>query len=122
MANKIIITETDYQKISSLVYALETETTKLLEGELDRAEIVEDEALPKDVVAMNSIVKFKDLEDNSESSVTLVYPHEANIELNKVSVLAPIGAALIGLRVGETINWPMPNGKKKSLKVEGVNK
>lgn len=122
MANKIIITETDYQKISSLVYALETETTKLLEGELDRAEIVEDEALPKDVVAMNSIVKFKDLEDNSESSVTLVYPHEANIELNKVSVLAPIGAALIGLRIGETINWPMPNGKKKSLKVEGVNK
>ena len=53
---------------------------------------------------------FQDLENGKERIITLVYPHEANIQENKISVLAPVGVALIGLRVGQIIQCPVPNG------------
>jgi regulator of nucleoside diphosphate kinase len=122
MANqeKLILTQNDFQKLTSLVKATDSDIAELLEEELGRASVVSDEELPDDVVSMNSKVRFQDLDTGTETVVTLVYPHDARIEENKISILAPIGSALIGLRVGQVIQWPMPNGKEKRLKVISV--
>lgn len=114
---KLIISQKDFQKISSLLTSATAKIAELLEEELDRALIVPADKLPNDVVSMGSTAKFIDLDTNKELVITLVYPHEANIEKNKVSILTPVGSALIGLRVGQTISWPMPSGEEKKLKV-----
>lgn len=118
--SKLIITENDFQKLSSLVAISDSEVAELLEEELARASVVAPDRLPSDVVSMNSKVGFIDLDTGKESIVTLVYPHEAKIEENKISILAPVGSALIGLRVGQVINWPLPHGKEKKLQVVSV--
>lgn len=115
--NKLILTRTDYQCLAALIATLNHESAELLEGELSRALVVANDEVPADVVTMNSRVQFQDLESGKELAVTLVYPRDANIEEGKVSVLAPVGAALIGLRVGQVIRWPLPGGREKSLKV-----
>ncbi|HMN67601.1 MAG TPA: nucleoside diphosphate kinase regulator [Bdellovibrionales bacterium] len=94
-----------------------SEAGELLEEELARASIVPDDELPSDVVSMNSEITYQDLETGAEQTVTLVYPQEANSAENKISILAPIGSALIGLRVGGVIKWPIPKGKIKEIKV-----
>ncbi len=118
--NNLILTHADFQKLFALINANDSETAELLEEELGRASVVADNELPNDVVSMNSKVCFQDLETGRETIITLVYPHEANIEENKISILAPVGSALIGLRVGQVIQWPIPNGKEKTFKVVSV--
>lgn len=118
--NILILTKEDFEKLTSLINSTNLETIELLEEELNRASVVANEELPADVVSMNSKVRYQDLETGKETVVTLVYPHEADIEKNKVSVLAPIGSALIGLRVGQIIQWPVPNGKEKQVRVLAV--
>lgn len=118
----LIISETDYQRISSLLRTAPDEIQELLQTELDRATVVPDDQLPEGVVTMNSTVTFLDLSTNKTNKVTLVYPHDANISENKISVLAPVGAALIGLRVGQTMKWPLPGGKERELKVVEVSR
>ncbi|MDX9730973.1 MAG: nucleoside diphosphate kinase regulator [Bdellovibrionales bacterium] len=118
--NALILNEQDYEKISALVARIGSDQMAAFEEELGRATIVPEEQLPKDVVAMGTKVRFIDLDSQKESEVTLVYPQDANIEANKVSVLAPVGSALIGLRVGQKIKWPMPNGKTVTLQVNAV--
>lgn len=120
--SQLIITRTDLEKLTALINVNLTETSELLEEELTRATIVADEQLPNNVVAMNAIVKYIDLETNKESVLTLVYPHDASIEEKKISVLAPMGSALIGLQVGQTIQWPMPKGNTKKIKVISVER
>ncbi|MBX2989108.1 MAG: nucleoside diphosphate kinase regulator [Bdellovibrionaceae bacterium] len=119
-ADKIILSQDAFQKISALLAATSSETAELLEEELQRAMVVPDDELPSHVVAINSLVTFVDLESGKETQVTLVYPHEASIDDHKVSVIAPLGAALIGLSVGQSIQWPMPNGKQRRLQVTAV--
>lgn len=118
--NDLILTQADFQKLFSLVRSMRADLAERLEDELNRAAVVPDTELPRDVVAMNSRVKYRDLESGTESVVTLVYPHEANLEENRISVLAPIGSALIGLRAGQIIRWPLPNGKEKRIEVVSV--
>ena len=72
------------------------ESTESLQGELDRAHIMEPTAVPPDVVTMNSRVCLTDLEMNEEKAYTLVFPSEVNLEQHKISILAPIGAAVLG--------------------------
>jgi regulator of nucleoside diphosphate kinase len=91
-----------------------------LREEIERAEIVEPEAVPRDVVTMNSVVRFVDEESNRESEVTLVFPAHADPESNRISVLAPIGSALLGLSVGDSIHWPLPNDRTRRLRVVAV--
>lgn len=119
---QLILSEIDFKKISALLVLNQSDIFDLLEEELHRAEIVPIEKLPTDVVCMNSQVTFLDLESNKQSVVELVYPHQVDIEKNKISVLSPVGAALIGLRAEQSIHWPMPNGKEKILKVIAVQK
>jgi regulator of nucleoside diphosphate kinase len=116
----LILKKSDYERILSLLNVTRNEIADQLEEELARAKLVEDSDLPKDVVAMNSTVLFEDLDTGKDFTVTLVYPHEAKLEENKISILAPIGAALIGLRVNQQIDWPLPSGKSRHLKVTSV--
>lgn len=116
----LILSREDFEKLSNLVAMVRSEVGELLEEELGRAKVVANEELPEDVVSMNSKVVFKDLESGQEKVVTLVFPNEANVQEGKISVLAPVGAALIGLRVGQVIDWPMPGGREKKFKVTSI--
>jgi regulator of nucleoside diphosphate kinase len=82
--------------------------------------VVEDRERPDDGVAMGSVVTFEDVRTGERSKVELVYPHEADAGRDRISILAPVGAALIGLREGETIDWPVPRGSVRSLRVIAV--
>lgn len=87
--------------------------------ELDRGEIIEPKDMPKDVITMNSMVRLKDLDIGEEMRYTLVFPDMAEISKNKISILAPIGTALLGYRVGDIIEWKVPTGLRK-LQVEEI--
>lgn len=91
-----------------------------LRNELDRANIVEPEEMPHDVVTMNSTVIFRMESSGTEFALTLVYPNDIDDGSGKISVLAPVGSALLGLREGDAISWPKPGGgllKVRILKV-----
>ena len=81
-----------------------------LQDELDRANIVEPQQIPPDVVTMNSTVTFKVESSDREFSLTLVYPNDASDNTSKISILAPVGSALLGLREGDEMSWPKPGG------------
>ena len=97
--------------------------TGALRGELERAEVAEPAAMPGDVITMNSVarVRVDDAELGShERELALVYPRDADGSAHKVSVLAPVGSALLGLRTGDSIDWPMPGGRTARLEVLAI--
>jgi regulator of nucleoside diphosphate kinase len=91
--------------------------TLLLEQELSRARLVNEDQVPPDVVTMNSRVICEDEATGERHEVELVYPHESDAERHRVSVLAPVGAALLGLSVGSAIEWPLPGGRMTRVRV-----
>ncbi len=84
-----------------------------LEQELNRADIISSENIPHDTITMNSKVQLNDLDSGEETIYTLVYPEDADLNENKISVLAPIGTAILGFREGEVIDWKFPAGIAK---------
>lgn len=90
-----------------------------LETELRQARIVTPVEIPPDVITMNSKARLRDLESNEETVYTLVFPEAADIDQDKISVLAPIGTAMLGQRVGDELEWEVPGGKVH-LRVEEV--
>jgi regulator of nucleoside diphosphate kinase len=88
-----------------------------LAPELDRADIVPFHAVPPNVVTMNSRVAFEDETTGEFRIVTIVYPHEADSSEGKISVIAPVGSALLGLSVGQSIEWCFPDGRPRTLRV-----
>ena len=90
-----------------------------LQDELNRARVVEPHRIPNNVITMNSVVTVKYLTTGKEFTIRLVYPEDADAKENRVSVFAPVGAALLGYRKGDTIHWNSPGGKIK-IKVEDV--
>lgn len=121
----IYITEVDYNRLSGLIdrtrerNGADREYLNKLEAELDRAEIVEPQKIPADVITMRSKVRLKDLVSGESNTYSLVFPTEADFAEGKISVLAPIGTAILGYRQGDTIEWPVPSGVRK-LKVEEI--
>jgi regulator of nucleoside diphosphate kinase len=102
------------------VYDLqESQYLAALGGELRRAKVLPRSRIPPDVVTMNSIVRLSDPETGETETYTLVYPEEADIEANKISVLAPVGTALLGYRAGDVVEWPVPAGVRR-FRVEEV--
>jgi regulator of nucleoside diphosphate kinase len=93
------------------------QTAEFLAREVDRAEILTSVAPPEGLVGMGSRVEFRCDGDGAARVVTLVYPHEADTAAGKISVLTPIGAALIGLSVGQSIEWQSPAGEWRSVTV-----
>jgi regulator of nucleoside diphosphate kinase len=93
---------------------------ELLLGEIDRAAICERSDIPADVVTMGSKVTFRDEKNHTERTVRLVYPAEADISAGRMSILTPVGAGLIGLSVGQSINWPDRGGIEHRLTIVAV--
>lgn len=87
-----------------------------LREELARAEVREPRDMPRDVITMNSTARFRDDASASEREITLVYPRDVDGS-DRVSILAPVGSALLGLRVGQAIEWPVPGGRTIRLQV-----
>ena len=93
---------------------------ELLLDEIDRAAICERPDIPPDVVTMGSSVTFIDEKSGAERTVRLVYPAEADIANGRMSILTPVGAGLIGLSVGQSINWPDRGGIEHRLTIVAV--
>lgn len=114
---KITITKTDYQRLKKLtgnpVKGNTPEHLIRLNEELERARKVEPKKIEPDVVTMNSEIEFTDLDTNATRRFKLVYPQFADIKKGHISVLAPIGTALLGYRKGDVVEWEVPSGKKK---------
>lgn len=112
----IVITKTDQKRLLQLldnpVLLRERGSVRDLVSELNRAVIVPPTEIPPDIVTMRSRVRIKDRVSNEESVVTLVFPNEANLDDGKISVLAPVGIALLGYRVGDIIEWNVPAGPR----------
>lgn len=118
---RIVLTRFDHERLERLLDKVgQRPDLDALREEIERAEIVEPEAVPSTVVTMNSVVRFLDEESGLESEVELVFPGHAEIESNRISVLAPVGSALLGLSVGDSIDWPLPNGRRRRLRVVAV--
>ncbi|HSX84153.1 MAG TPA: nucleoside diphosphate kinase regulator [Cellvibrio sp.] len=117
--SSIVISEFDYQHLLSLCEKAGTPAAEALEDEMGRADIVK--TLPENVVAMNSSVTFIDLDSGEETRISLVYPQDAKVDDMKISILTPVGTALIGLGVGGKIDWPTPGGKVRRLQVTAVS-
>jgi regulator of nucleoside diphosphate kinase len=94
--------------------------TSALEAELERAEVVEPALMPADVITMNSTARFLDETSGEEHEMTLVYPRDADGSPHKVSILAPVGSALLGLRVGDSIEWHVPGGRTIRLRALSI--
>jgi regulator of nucleoside diphosphate kinase len=118
MKDRIFVTETDFERLRRLVDGRrggnlsDFEYLDTLEQELDRAEIVEPHAIPRDVITMNSEVRLQDLDSGEEKVYRLVFPGPFRGD-NSVSILAPIGTALLGYRTGDVIEWRVPKGIRR---------
>lgn len=86
-----------------------------LKQELERAEVVQPQEIPPDVITMNSKVCLEDTESLEEETYTLVFPEDADVQQGKISILAPIGTAMLGYRVGDIFEWEVPAGIRKLL-------
>ncbi len=117
---QIYLTQNDLDRLMKLVEADAGKRLGKLESELVRANVVPREKMPKDVVTMNSRVIFQNETTGERREVTLVYPMNADIGAGKISVLVPIGTALLGLRVGQSIDWELPGGEKQRYRIVEV--
>jgi regulator of nucleoside diphosphate kinase len=122
---KIYITQIDLQRLCRVVASeldlndgSNRRLTELI-AELERAEVVLSDEIPDDVVTMNSTVVLRDLDTGESETYTLVYPNHANIARNRLSVLAPVGTAILGYQVGDVVRWRVPAGVRR-LRVEEV--
>ena len=119
MERSLYINELDHKRLIRLIedalngVTEQSNSLRSLQVELTRANVVNAEELPRDVVTMRSRVLIM-LEDE-EKEITLVYPNEANRSTGKISILSPIGTAIIGYREGDVINWLTPGGLKRIM-------
>ena len=122
---EIYVTEFDLRRLSELFAGIRLWNQKdreyliNLEEELEQANVVPSQGIPSDIVTMNSQVRIQDLDAGKEMVLTLVFPANADYEQGKLSILAPMGTALLGYRAGDTIEWQAPAGLRR-VRVEQV--
>jgi regulator of nucleoside diphosphate kinase len=119
---KLIMTSRDFDRLEVLLESLSPQQfpgKNALQAELSRAQIVDPGDVPHDVVTMNSLVRFRLEESGEEFRLRLVYPKDGEGE-DRISILAPVGSALLGLSVGDELQWPMPHGRVSTVKVVEV--
>lgn len=114
--NKLIINRLDYARIKKSINdarqsgSISNREAEKLMAELDAAEIVDPEAIPNNIVTMNSIVKVSFLHNGKQVQFQIVYPDQANLKEKKVSIFSPVATALIGYKVGDEVDWVVPTG------------
>jgi len=122
---RLFVTDTDRDRLEKLLLGTRQWSSRdkahlqALEEELDKAHTVESREIPGDVVTMRSQVRVRDMKSGAEMDISVVFPSEADSEQGKISVLAPIGTALLGYRVGDVVEWKVPGGLRR-LKVERI--
>jgi regulator of nucleoside diphosphate kinase len=114
----LIVTARDLARLRHVIDLHDTPTAEQLESELQRATVVDSHEVPPTVVTMNSEVVYEDVATGDRRVVRIVFPNEADAGRGKVSVMAPIGSALIGLSVGQETEWRVPGGRKRIRVVE----
>ena len=123
MSKKLIyITDNDMKKLKELIIEADNKDKKYLrelEDELDKGEVVNSRDIPNNIITMNSKVRLRDINTQKEMICWLVFPDDSNADQGKISILAPIGTALLGYKVGDIIEWEVPAGVTK-LKVEEI--
>jgi regulator of nucleoside diphosphate kinase len=123
--NHLLITDADARQLRMLLADadLMCERDRIqwqaLEEEIERARIVPPEQMPRNVVTMRSRVRIVDMRTGEQLVYQIVYPHEANYAARKISILAPIGMALLGYAAGTEIEWQVPSGCRR-LRIEAV--
>ncbi len=118
----IIVASEDHQRLQQLIARTGgAGVAEQLETEIERAQVMPMSEVPNDVVVMNSELEYEDVATLQRRRLHLVYPQEADMNAGRVSVLAPLGCALLGLRVGQEIDWHMPGGVRR-LRVLAVNR
>jgi len=120
-ARAIYITEYDMARLRKLLDDTSPQERRSnqylesLEAELARAQVLAPTAIPPNVITMNSVARLVDLDTQEEMVYTLVFPDQADLSQGKISVLAPIGTAMLGYRVGDTFLWQVPDGECRLL-------
>lgn len=110
----LFLTESDFTRVMAL------QPPPSLRAELERAIVVEADDMPAGVVTMYSHVRYRDEHTGESRHVQIVYPEDADVARGRISVLAPVGAALLGLETGQVIDWKFPAGEVRRLRVEEV--
>jgi len=123
---EIYISEFDLKRLKELIKVAEEFGDKRvvryleeLDEELDRAEAMKPQEIRDDVITMNSTFRLRDVDTDQEAVYTLVFPGDADSARGKVSILAPIGTAVLGYKIGDMIEWEVPAGRKR-FKVEQI--
>ena len=115
----IIMNAVDYEELSYAIASAGKMSDRsraeitTLRSELERAEVVAPDKVPPDVITMNSRAQLLDLDTNERMEFTLVFPAQANIDEGKISILAPLGTAMLGYRVGDEFEWTVPYGSRR---------
>lgn len=124
-SRQIFITDYDMQRLGELIQNANSKPSRdgryleELREELLKAELVDPADIPRDVITMNSKVSLQDMSSGEDFAYTLVFPGDADLDSGRISVLAPVGTAMIGYRKGDRITWSVPGGVKK-LKVKKI--
>jgi regulator of nucleoside diphosphate kinase len=119
----IVVTTRDLERLERLLDSLPADASsekEALQAELARAQVVEPHRIPPNVVTMNSTVRFSFKESGEEFRLTLVYPKDTEAKPDRISILAPVGIALLGLAVGDEIEWPNLAGGLSTVRVIDV--
>lgn len=125
MRSSISITQFDKQRLNHLLSGISLDRNPdrddlwMLEQEIARAEVIPPRQAPADLVTMNSKIRLTDLDSGEAMEYTLVFPHEADYQEGRISILAPLGTALLGFRVGDVVEWRMPAGTRR-LRIDEV--
>jgi regulator of nucleoside diphosphate kinase len=119
MKNTIQITDLDYNRLNGMIVSMRKNNQKeyndllFLESELERAKRTTPRKITSEFVTMNSVIEVLDCDTNKAMEIKLVYPRDANFKLGRISVLSPLGSALLGYSVGSEISYNVPTGMKK---------
>lgn len=126
ISGAIWLTEQDYNRLKHLLAELHRQSRGMkagvdtLEDILDLARVVDGGKVPGNVVTMNSRVMFEDLRTQERGTVTIVYPADADASEQKISVLSPVGAALLGESEGQEVQLPLPHGQSRRIRIVDV--
>ena len=122
---RIVISRFDKERLEELIAVAEEfsnhgrEDLRALAGELAIAAVVSPKAVPQDVVTMNSRVVLRDVDTSEEMTYSLVFPQNADVDAGAISILAPVGTAILGYSEGDVIEWPVPSGMRR-IKIEKI--